>query len=249
VIAPGATQSMQARAADPGPPMPPRAGMSIVTLRAANQTLMLLPERVVFLPESDTLLVADAQIGNVARLRRHGVQVQGDSTEESLAVLSRLVRRLDVARVIFLGDFLHSEHEVQPETVNAFVRWRELHGAVECTLVRGTHRSGEADPAAVFDIQAFDEPLMHRGLALTHHPRRIAGSYVLGGHLRPGVSVRVRSLERERLPCFVFSKHMGILPAFGAGLDLSTIRPTHGEKVFAAAADRVFELELRPRRR
>ena len=221
------------------------SAVPMATLQAGGHTLMLLPEKVVFLPEADTLLVADAHIGKAVSFRQMGVPVPSGTTDETLSVLTRLIRGLDVRRVIFLGDFLHSVRSLAPQTLSTVLRWRELHGAVELTLVRGNHDTRAGDPPAVLDIQAFDEPLMHRGLALTHHPRPMAGAFVLGGHLHPCVSVGGRAHDWHRLPCFWFSKQVGVLPAFGAFTGMQSIRARAGERVFAAAADRVFELKPR----
>ena len=221
----------------------------MATLEIGGQTLMLLPEKVVFLPESDTLLVADAHIGKAPGIREPGVPVPAGTTDETLAVLTGLVRRLDVKRIIFLGHFVHSARSLEPDALAALTRWRDLHGALELTLVRGIHDDRAADPPSVLDIQTCDEPLRHRGLALSHHPRPIAGAFVLAGHTHPCVSLGGRAHDWQRLPCFWFSDHVGVLPAFGAFTGMQAIRARRGERVFAAAADRVFELQPKPNRR
>ena len=214
----------------------------MATLDVAGQTLWLLPEKAVFLPESDTLLVADIHIGKAVSFRRLGVPVPAGTTDESLSLLSALVRRLEPKRVVFLGDFLHSARALAPGTLAAVTRWRELHGALELTLVRGNHDRSAGDPPALLDIQAFDEPLMHRGLALCHHPQPIDGAFVLAGHLHPCVSIGGRAHDWHRLACFWFSPRVGVLPAFGAFTGMQAIRARRGERVFAATAERVFEL-------
>ena len=247
-----------------------------VTLEVAGHTLMLLPEKAVFLPESDTLLIADAHLGKATSFRQLGVPVPAGTTDETLAVLTRLIRRLDVKRVVFLGDLLHSVRSMAPDTLAAVLRWRELHGSVELTLVRGNHDDHAGDPPAVLDIQAFDEPVMLRGLAFAHHPRPMAGAFVLAGHLHPCVSVGGRAHDWHRLPCFWFSQAsagpphaglippgsegeathrpwgqrggVGVLPAFGAFTGMQAVRVRAGERVFAIGADRVFELQPQPRR-
>lgn len=222
--------------------------MSMVAIEVAGQPLMLLPEKVVFLPESETLLVADAHIGKAVSFRRLGVPVPSGTTDETLGVLTDLVRRLQVRRVIFLGDFLHSKRSLAPGTLARLQRWRELHSALELTLVRGNHDAHAGDPPAALDIQPFDEPLMHHGLALCHHPRPIEGAFVLGGHLHPCISVGGRGHDWHRLPCFWFSPQVGVLPAFGAFTGMHAVRASRGERIFAAADDRVFELQPRIRR-
>ena len=222
--------------------------VATVTLEVAGHTLMLLPEKVIFLPECDTLLVADAHIGKATSFRQLGVPVPAGTTDETLAVLTRLIRRLDARRVVFLGDFLHSARSLAPDTLGALLRWRELHSGVELTLVRGNHDDRAGDPPAMLDIQPFDEPVMLRGLALSHHPRPNDSGYVLAGHLHPCVSVGGRAHDWHRLPCFWFSEQIGVLPAFGAFTGMQGIRVRQGERVFAAAPDRVFELQPKPKR-
>jgi uncharacterized protein len=222
--------------------------VATVTLEVAGTTLMLLPEKAIFLPESDTLLVADAHIGKATSFRQLGVPVPAGTTGETLSVLTRLIHRLEAKRVVFLGDFLHSARSLAPDTLAGVLRWRELHSAVELTLVRGNHDDRAGDPPPVLDIQAFDEPLAMHGLALAHHPRPSAGGFVLAGHLHPCVSVGGRAHDWHRLPCFWFSQRVGVLPAFGAFTGMQAVRVREGERVFAAAPDRVFELVPKPRR-
>jgi DNA ligase-associated metallophosphoesterase len=225
------------------PQRPPE--LATVTLQIAGQTLMLLPERVVFLPQSDTLLVADVHIGKAVSFRLMGVPVPAGTTEETLSRLSALIDRLDIRRVIFLGDFLHSSRSLAPLTLAAVTRWRERHSKVELTLVRGNHDNHAGDPPAVLDIQAVDEPLMHGGLALCHHPRPIDGAFVLAGHLHPCVSIGGRGHDWHRLPCFWFTPRLAVLPAFGAFTGMQTIRAAANERVFASTKDRVFLLQPR----
>ena len=230
-------------------PEAPLTAVTMATLEVRGQTLLLLPEKAVFLPESDTLLVADAHIGKAWSPRTLGAPASAGTTDETLTALTGLVRRLDARRVVFLGDFLHSVRSPGSATLAALTRWRELHSAVELTLVRANHDGRTGDPPVALDIQAFNEPLMHRGLALCHHPRPIDGAFVLGGHLHPCVSIGGQAHDWQRLPCFWFSERVGVLPAFGAFTGMQAIRVRRGERAFAAAADRVFELLPKPHRR
>jgi DNA ligase-associated metallophosphoesterase len=224
------------------------SAVATFTLQIGGNTALLLPERVIFLPEADTLLIADAHIGKATSFRQLGVPVPAGTTDETLSVLTRLVDRLDVKRIVFLGDFLHSARLLAPDTLATVRRWRERHGALELTLVRGNHDERAGDPPAVLDVQAFDEPLMLRGLALCHRPRPLEGAFVLAGHLHPCVSIGGRAHDWHRLPCFWFSERVGVLPAFGAFTGMQAIRVRRGERVFAVAPDRVFELLPRGRR-
>jgi uncharacterized protein len=207
-----------------------------------GQRLWLLPEKAAFLPETSTLLVADAHIGKALSFRKLGVPVPHGTTAETLAVLSALVDRLGAKRIVFLGDFLHSARAHGPTTMDTVMRWRDAHAALELTLVRGNHDDHAGDPPAHLGIHAVDEPLMHGDLALCHHPVARPPACVLAGHLHPGVSLGGRANDHLRLPCFWFGPQVGVLPAFGAFTGLHTIRPAPGERVFAATDGRVIEL-------
>ncbi len=214
----------------------------MATLTVGGQLLMLLPEKCIFLPESDTLLVADVHIGKALSFRALGVPVPGGTTGETLAVLTSLVRRLVLRRIVFLGDFLHSARSHAPATMAAVAQWRSEHADLALTLVRGNHDDRAGDPPARLGIEAVDEPLMQGGLALCHHPRPHAGAYVLAGHLHPCVNVSGRARDWLRLPCFWFGAHVGVLPAFGAFTGMQSIRTAPGERVFAATPQQVFEV-------
>jgi len=219
-----------------------QSSLTMATVQAGGQTLMLLPEKAVFLPESDTLLVADAHFGKAVSFRKLGVPVPKGTTTETLAVLSSLVLRLDIRRIVFLGDFLHSANARAPATMGAIARWRDQHAVLDVVLVRGNHDERAGDPPWQLGIEPVDEPLMQGGLALCHHPRPVAGAYALAGHLHPCVSIGGRAHDWLRLPCFWLTREFGVLPAFGAFTGMQTIRWGDGERVFAATPERVFEL-------
>lgn len=212
------------------------------TIEIAGQTLVLLPEKAVFLPESDTLLIADAHIGKATSFRQLGVPVPAGTTDDTLARLTRLIERLKVRRVVFLGDFLHSARSLAPDTLATVIRWRQTHRSLQLTLVRGNHDDRAGDPPAMLEIDAVDEPLLQEGLAFCHHPRPVDGAFVLAGHLHPCVGIGGRAHDWHRMPCFWFAPRVGVLPAFGAFTGMHAIPVRTGERIFAAAPERVFEL-------
>jgi DNA ligase-associated metallophosphoesterase len=204
----------------------------VTTILAGGRPLTLLPEKAAFIAASATLLVADAHIGKAVSFRALGVPVPRGTTSETLAGLSALLRRTGARRIVFLGDFLHSARAHAPATLAAVAAWRAAHRSLDLMLVRGNHDDRAGDPPAALGIRVVDEPLFEDGFALCHHPRPVAGQYVLAGHLHPCVSVGVRSWDHLRLPCFWFGDAVGVLPAFGA---FTGMHPVHG-----AAEDRLF---------
>ena len=214
----------------------------MTTITVGGHALTLLPEKAAFLAEFHTLLVADAHIGKAVSFRQLGVPVPRGTTSETLARLTRLVARLGVQRIVFLGDFLHSARSHAASTMAAAARWRGEHTALELTLVRGNHDDRAGDPPAALGIEVVDEPLTIGALALCHHPRPQAGAYTLAGHLHPCVTIGGRANDRLRLPCFHFGPTVGVLPAFGSFTGMHPIRREDGGQVFVVADDRVEAL-------
>ncbi|MGD9832131.1 MAG: ligase-associated DNA damage response endonuclease PdeM [Piscinibacter sp.] len=214
----------------------------MVTIEVAGQAMVLLPQKAALLPASHTLLIADAHIGKATSFRALGVPVPGGTTSETLAGLAALAARHEVRRIVFLGDFLHSVRSHAAATLAAVARWRAQHRALQLVLVRGNHDDRAGDPPAELGFEVVDEPLREAGLALCHHPRPLAGAFVIAGHLHPCVSVQGRARERLRLPCFHLHAQMLVLPAFGSFTGMHPVRRASGDRVFAVAGDAVREL-------
>jgi DNA ligase-associated metallophosphoesterase len=211
-------------------------------LTVGGETLVLLPQKAAFLPAHGMLLVADAHIGKAVSFRRAGIPVPQGTTAETLDTLSALVRHTAAARIVFLGDFLHSARGRTPATLEAVARWRAVHAALSLTLVRGNHDRRAGDPPPSLGFEVVDEPLSVGGLALAHHPAPRPHAYVVAGHLHPCVTVGGRAFERLRLPCFHFGRDVGVLPAFGSFTGAHPIRVHEGDRVFAVADDAVAEV-------
>ena len=215
----------------------------MLAVEVGGAQLLLLPEKAVWWPAERTLLVADVHLGKAVTFRALGVPVPRGTTSETLAALSALVERWPARRVVFLGDFLHSAQAHAPATLGALARWRARHAGLALTLVRGNHDDRAGDPPPKLGIDVVDEPLAVAGLALCHHPRRLAGaSYTLAGHLHPCISLHGRANDRLRLPCFHFGVAVGVLPAFGAFTGMHRIEPRAGDRIFPVAGDVVRAL-------
>ena len=221
--------------------------MSRVELGGA--TLELLAQKAIWWPAERSLLVADAHIGKAVSFRRLGVPVPHGTTDETLNALTALIERHAAARVIFLGDLLHSARAQASTTLDAFARWRERHAGVELLLVRGNHDRHAGDPPASLGIRGVEEPHClpgTPGLALCHHPEPRPGVYVLAGHVHPCVQVG-RGIDRLRLPCFHLGAVVGVLPAFGAFTGMHAIVRAHEDRVYAVADNSVHALPPTPR--
>lgn len=239
-------------------------------LNWGGHVVELLPGKAVWLPQRRWLLVADVHLGKAASFRRLGVPVPSGTTAETLERLGAMLQSLGALHLVFLGDLLHSAVAQSAAVQAPLARWREQHAGVRMTLVRGNHDARAGDPHPALGIEVVDEPWVlssptsspcaapsaasalatppsaegaHAlGLALCHHPHRVAGCQVLAGHDHPCVSVGGRARDRVRLPCFHFADDLGVLPAFGGFTGMHPVRRAVGDRVYALTGEAVVPL-------
>ena len=212
-----------------------------------GHALALLPERAAWHAASRTLFVADLHLGKSASFRAQGLPVPAGTTLDNLDRLSALVHRHGAARLVFLGDLLHSRHAQRASAIAPLHAWRAAHAALRCVLVRGNHDSHAGDPPPSLGFDIVDEPWPVEGapgLVACHHPRYVPGACVLAGHWHPAVTLRGPARDVERLACFCHVERDGddmlVLPAFGAFTGSSPQSPPAGSTCHAVGGGRVW---------
>lgn len=226
----------------------------MLRIALAGTDAVLHPSGAICVGPGRTLLVADAHLGKAVSFRKLGVPVPEATTDATLDDLSAAIGDTGAQAVVFLGDFLHSARAQRTATLRTVLAWRERHAALPMTLVRGNHDDRAGDPPLELDINVVDEPLALGPFALCHHPRPVAGAYVVAGHWHPCISVKGRAFERLRLPCFWFGDDsgalpgnaVGVLPAFGAFTGMHRIEPREGDRIFPVAQGQVRALPALP---
>lgn len=222
----------------------------MLSIRLAGHEARLHPSGALALPGHGVLLVADAHFGKAVSFRRLGVPVPRGTTTGTLDKIDRALADTGAREIVFLGDFLHSARSHAAGTLQALAAWRAACPGLALTLVRGNHDDRAGDPPPALGFRVVDEPLRLGPFALCHHPRPVAGAYVLAGHWHPCLSLAGRAHERLRLPCFWLGpddeaageRAVGVLPAFGHFTGMHPIRPLAGDRVFPIAGDVVREL-------
>lgn len=212
------------------------------TCTVRGEELLLLPERAMYWPRAETLLIADPHFGKAATFRSAGVPVPAGTTEGTLARIDATLARTGATRLVFLGDFLHARQGRSAATIAALGAWRERHAALEVVLVRGNHDRRAGDPPAELRVCCVDGPLVEPPLGFVHHPASVPGVYALAGHIHPAATLVGQGRQRVRLPCFWFCAEWVVLPAFGEFTGLATIEPEPGDQLFVIAGDVVHEV-------
>jgi DNA ligase-associated metallophosphoesterase len=201
----------------------------------AGERVILMPERALYWPRGEALVIADPHFGKAAAFRALGVPVPEQTTRDNLARLDAALARTDAQRLIVLGDFLHAKRGRSPDLLDALARWRAAHAALPILLVRGNHDDRAGDPPEEWGIECREEPVACAPFVWRHEPAPAVSGYVLAGHVHPAVNLSGAGGLSATLPCFYFGREHGLLPAFGDFTGTATIRPRAGEQVYVLA--------------
>jgi DNA ligase-associated metallophosphoesterase len=217
---------------------------SSISFNLLGQDLLLLPQRAIYWQQQKALIVADVHLGKVGHFRKAGIAVPLNMEQNDLAVLSDLIFEHKPEKLIFLGDFFHSDMNADWDW---FILWRSQFRQLEIILVRGNHDIIDDEHYHRLNIVLKDELLVAPFLML-HHPLpspmlEDALGYVFCGHIHPGVSLAGKARQHITLPCFAFGKQQAILPSFGKFTGRVAIRSNKTDKIFAVANDKVIAID------
>lgn len=165
-----------------------------------------------YVPDYDTLLVADLHLEKGTSLARRGIHLPPYDTRESLRQLSAVLAETRPARLIFLGDSFHDMEARERIDAADLALLRAITSAITTIWITGNH-----DPAPPSDIGGSITGEVALGpVTLRHEPRALRdGEIEIAGHLHPAASVEQRG-RRIRCRCFIADERRLIMPAFGS---------------------------------
>jgi len=180
-----------------------------------KQRLQLLPEKAVYLPDHDLLLVADVHLGKSEAFQSLGVPIPNHVNQDTLDRLRTLCDRHSPKTLIVLGDLFHSPRGLDDTILHAWIHFTETCGAA-VRVILGNHDRAIAISLDSFEIPFQACPIEYPGLILSHEPVDIPNRVNLCGHVHPCLRLKTR-LDTLRLPCFFLEHpHRLILPSFGS---------------------------------
>ena len=209
-----------------------------LAVEVAGENLLLLPEKAVYWPAQEMLIVADIHFGKAASFRALGVPVPRGTTTENLNALDALIEAHGARQVAFLGDFLHARAAHASSTQQAMLAWRATRSGLRLLLVRGNHDRHAGDPAAALGIELVDEPHGIGPFAFCHHPDLETPGYALAGHVHPAWVLATR-FDALRLPCFVVGRRRMILPSFGSFTGGHVVTREAGDAIYVTSGEAV----------
>lgn len=173
----------------------------------------------------------------MGHFRNAGIAIPGGLAEADLIALDKIIRQYDIDEIFILGDLFHSGLNYD---IRLFDAWREVHHAVDLTLVKGNHDIMSDQVYTNFDIKLFSKYFLWNRFLFTHKPFDpnvvLNGcDYIFSGHVHPGVRLEGRGKQSVSLPCFHFIEKQCILPAFGEFTGKHIIKPNGKDMIFVIA--------------
>ncbi len=192
----------------------------VVLLQFAGHTFEPLLSGALFWRAESMLLVADLHFEKFSSYAKRGHMLPPYDTGLTLKRLERDIEQTKAERVVALGDSFHRDEGAETLLDTDRLRLLALLGKSHWTWISGNH---DPSPHALGGVCVTG--LEHRGLTLTHEPRR--GSLgMVAGHLHPAATVYSNGSATRR-PCFVHDSKILLLPAYGSGAgSMNILGPT-----------------------
>jgi len=208
-----------------------------------GQDLLLLPQKAIYWKQKKALIVADVHLGKVGHFRKAGIAVPRDMEQSELSILSDLVDEHHPEKIIFLGDFFHSDINSDWDW---FILWRSQFPKLEIILVRGNHDIIDDSYYHRLNIGLYDRLVIGPFLMLHHplseeDPEQTEG-YAFCGHIHPGVRLVGNGRQQITLPCFAFGERQAILPSFGTFTGRVAIHSDKTDRIFAIVKEKVLAI-------
>lgn len=204
-------------------------------------SLLLLPEKALWIKELNILLIADLHFGKAAHFRKSGIPIPEPIHRADFQKLEKLHNELKPSDTYFLGDLFHSDWNEQWEQLNTFLK---VFDQTRFHLVKGNH---DILPTFLYGqsvMKVHQEPLIIESFALSHEPieNSEGGHLNVCGHIHPGIFLRGKARQSVRIPCFYWSSHTLILPSFGNFTGLALISRKEKDKVWGISGEKVIPI-------
>jgi DNA ligase-associated metallophosphoesterase len=209
-----------------------------------NQNFILHYNRVLFWEEEKILILSDLHIGKTNHFRKSGIAVPTNIIKEDMQRLVESIQFFKPQKIIIVGDLFHS---IQNKEHEWLAKWRNDFASIEFILVKGNHDIVDESWYTQNNINLVKNHLQINNLTFVHHiedyKNQQEDEYIISGHIHPAITIKGLGKQSLRFPCFYFTKHYLVLPAFGKFTGTHTVEPKKNEKVFAVVNNSIVEVK------
>lgn len=202
-----------------------------------GEKIYLLPEKALYWPAKEMLLIADLHLGKVTHFRNNGIAIPKNATNKNWKQLHQLLRLHQPRRVCFLGDLFHSTHNKEWSVFGELIKSYE---SIQFELIMGNHDILSKHDYNDLGFHVHPKNLIEEPFILSHEPLKNSGLYNLAGHIHPGVKLTAKGKQNYKAPCFYLGEKNGLLPAFGNFTGLAIIPVKKNDLVYIIADEQVI---------
>lgn len=199
--------------------------------------------RTVFWEQEKILILSDLHLGKTGHFRKSGIAVPAAVMKEDMQRLVSTIQFYKPALVVIVGDLFHSVENKEHEL---FLKWRNDMLHVPMLLVKGNHDIVPDKWYADANITTEKKMWRKNNFVFVHDVGDVPEEdmnetdYFFSGHIHPAVTMRGLGKQSLRFPCFYFTQHYAVLPAFGKFTGTYLIAPAAKEKAFIIVEDSVL---------
>lgn len=186
------------------------------------------------------LIISDPHFGKTGHFRKAGINVPLKAFQNDLHRLFECIEFFKPETLLIDGDLFHSSYNKE---IAYFFRWRHDTPDLKVLLVKGNH---DKFPDSFYEKESITvAPLSwHKGpFCFVHDIETLdTPAYAFSGHIHPSIQLHGAGRQFLRLPCFYFSAHYAILPAFGNFNGSWPLQPAERDILFAITGEEVIRI-------
>lgn len=211
---------------------------SFLEIHLQEEPFFLLPQKALYRPGSQQLILSDLHLGKATHFRKQGLPMPQQSMLRDFDLLTWLLKTWQPQSVLLLGDLFHSHYNRE------WLWFKSLlasHDHIQFVLAEGNHDILK-DHHYDFDNLIKTPLIEEERFVFSHHPLKNDPRLNVCGHIHPGVRLFGRAKQSVSLPCFYHYQQTFILPAFGSLTGLKLMDVEEGVNYYLVLQDKVVKL-------
>ncbi|MCW3076325.1 MAG: putative phosphoesterase [Bacteroidetes bacterium] len=205
-------------------------------LKIEDESFLLLPQRAIYRPSNNQLILSDVHLGKATHFRKQGLAISQESKLKDIDKLHFLIDKWNPQSILFLGDLFHSDYNKEWLWFKSLLLHYPQHNFI---LIEGNHD--------ILDNDQYNSPnllkaetLEEENFIFSHYPLNYNKKLNIHGHIHPGIMISGMAKQFEKLPCFHLTKTHLTLPAFGYLTGLQILEQNTTDKYFLVTGNRVI---------
>lgn len=210
-----------------------------LSITLAEEEFYLLPEKAIFRPAKQQLILSDIHLGKTTHFRKQGIALPMQSNAKDIEKITALLDTWQPQTVLILGDLFHSNYNKEWEF---FASLLNEHPLVQFTLVEGNHDILEQEAYRLPNLEKV-KTIEEDNFIFSHKPiEEDTTKLNFCGHIHPGIRIEGIAKQSAKLPCFYNNHKHFILPAFGYLTGLYLLQQEEKSTYYVVAKDMVIEV-------